>query len=167
MPRLDSAPFIPAWLFSNYFILCLSCPLYVADAGFSFKMMSLILQAQNVGLSWWKQCSSSVTDISGQHRHLWTWLKWCEIFCLHLSLLHQLLTLGGKLPERRPPTQHNSDACLMTGVKMWFLETSGLTFECCPWNLPKGPMLTLAIDVSLNREVFSLLSTIPIPSYRK
>lgn len=91
----------------------------------------------------------------------------CEIFCLRLSLLHQLLTPGGKLPEGRPPTQHNSDACLMTGMKTLFLETSGLTFECCPWNLPKGPMLTLATDVSLNCEVFSLLSTTPIPSYRE
>lgn len=46
------------------------------------------------------------------------------------------------------PTQHNFDACLMTSLKAFFLETLGLTFECCPWNLPKCFMLTLATDFS-------------------
>lgn len=68
---------------------------------------------------------------------------WSTCWHLGAACMNQRTAFNGA------PTQHNFGACLMTGLKTLFLETSGLTFECCPWNLPKGSLLTLATHFSL------------------
>lgn len=57
----------------------------------------------------------------------------------------------------------------MTYLKTLFLETSWLTTECHPWNLPKGSRLTLATDVSpMTLEYFPAFhSTRSPPTKRK
>lgn len=93
----------------------------------------------------------------------------CQIFYSRLPLPWQPCTqlretcLNQHAASDEAPAQRNCEACLMTGLKTLFLDTSGLTFHCHPWNLPKGPMLSLATDVSpMTLEYsFSLLSRAP------
>lgn len=188
-PRFEDSvcvwpPFVPAWLLHHHSMLCLRCPLHFADLGLSSKRTLLILQTLDFCHSWWNQCSYSVTVCffvlffwvflgsteppPPSHPAPYGWSD-CQIFYSRLPLPWQPCTqlretcLNQHAASDEAPAQRNCEACLMTGLKTLFLDTSGLTFHCHPWNLPKGPMLSLATDVSpMTLEYsFSLLSRAP------
>lgn len=89
-----------------------------------------------------------------QPRQPWVWPKCTSDMAFLSALPEATADTWGNLHEPKHslgwgPMQHNVGTCLMTGLKTLFWETSGLTFERCLWNLPKGSMLTLATDFSL------------------